>query len=70
MLASVCRCSARRGSTRPWPPASSVTVEETPVNYGAYVYAISISSGVVRTSKVIRSELSAREVQIFCPFTT
>ena len=30
--------------------ASSVTVEETPVNYGAYVYAVSISSGVVRTS--------------------
>lgn len=30
--------------------ASTVSVEETPVNYGAYVYAISISSGVVRTS--------------------
>jgi hypothetical protein len=30
--------------------ASSVTVEETPVNYGAVVYAVSISSGVVRTS--------------------
>lgn len=30
--------------------AASVTVEETPVSYGAYVYALSISSGVVRTS--------------------